>query len=277
MAGSPRTGTSSDPGTDGDTHRDAPAGATTTVDTAGSCLALQSALEIVQAELARLDAVLAASNAVEVTALVALFDSISRSASAGWALTARRAEELSAHNASGHRSAADWLAQQSGVSFARAKEALTLADRLAHSTPVKEAFARGELSPTQASTIADALGAAPESGPELLGVARNGSHQDLCQHASRAKQAARSREDERLRRARAFSRRSLRFSQLPEGGVRVQVYLTDEAWGRCLARLDHRADALFRLGRSAKVHATRDQYRADAFVDLVAGVADAQG
>jgi hypothetical protein len=238
---------------------------------------LSDALSSVRDVLGGLDETLAAADAEEVAALVGGFDALSRSAGAGWARSARRAAELEVHSASGHRNAADWLAQQSGVSFAKAKEALGLADRLESSAPVKDAFDRGELTISQAATIADALDVAPGSGESLLKTAQDGTHQELSQHALRVKQAARSRDDELKRRARAFLRRSLRFTQLPEGGVRVQAYLTDEAWGRCLARIDARAKQLFRLGRSAKVHATLDQYRADALVDFVAGIPTPNG
>jgi len=238
---------------------------------------LAGALTILKVELSGLEETLTSADATEVAALVGAFDAISRAAGAGWATSARRAAELEVHTASGHRNATDWLAQESGVSFAKAKEALTLADRLEVSAPVKEAFDQGELTIAQAATIADALDVAPGSGESLLETATEGTLQELNQQALRVKQAARSRDDELKRGARAFLRRSLRFTQLPEGGVRVQGYFTDEAWGRCLARIDARANQLFRLGRSAKVHATRDQYRADAMVDLVAGIHTSKG
>ncbi len=238
--------------------------------------ALNDALALVQGALGQLESTLMAADVDEVTALVTVFDQIGRAASAGWAKAGQRAEALQVHNATGHRNAADWLSQSSGVSFARAKEALGLAKRLEKSAPVRDAFDRGELSPAQAGIIADVVDEAPEAGAEMLRVARVGSHQELNQQALLAKQAARSREDERRRSSRSFHRRSLRFTQLPDGGVRVQAYLTDQAWARCLSRIDARANVLFRRGRKAKVHATRDQYRVDALVDLVTGQADAQ-
>ncbi|HEY2215014.1 MAG TPA: hypothetical protein VGH31_08165, partial [Acidimicrobiales bacterium] len=237
---------------------------------------LHTALAIVKDELGQLDHTLAAADVDEASALVTVFDQIGRAASAGWTKSGQRAEALQVHNATGHRNAADWLAQRSGIPFARAKEALGLGNRLEKSAPVKEAFDRGELSATQAGIIADVVDETPEAGADMLRVARDGSHQELNQQALLAKQAARSREDERRRSSRAFNRRSLRFTQLPDGGVRVQAYLTDQAWGRCLSRIDARANVLFRLGRKARVHATRDQYRVDALVDLVTGHHDAQ-
>ncbi len=247
-----------------------------------SLAALEGALRSVRAELATLAEVFASpcADVSTVGEMVVAFDAIIRAASAGWTLSAQRAAELEAHSLSGHRNATDWLAQQAGVSFAKAKEALELKERLEASKPFQDAFMRGDLSLTQATAIAEGVAAAPDSGLDLLEVARSGSHQELCQSVNRVKQSARSRDNERVREARAFGRRALRFSQLPEGGIRVQAYLTDKAWARCLSRLDQRADALFRQARSAKVHATRDQYRADALVDLLAGVghaADGEG
>jgi hypothetical protein len=203
--------------------------------------------------------------------LVGVFDALGRAGGAGWALAAHRGLEIDAHALTGHRNATDWLAQSSGVPFARAKDALTLAEHISASMPVREAFLRGELSLSQAQTIADTVAVDPACGEKLLGVAQSGSHQELCRQATRIRQSARSREDERSRRARAFRRRSLRFCQLPEGGVRVQLLLTEEAWGHCLPAIEREADVRFRLGRKAKVHSTRDQYRADALVALLSG------
>jgi hypothetical protein len=207
----------------------------------------------------------------EVNELVSLFDGLSRASSAGWALAAHRGEQMELPAATGHRGGADWLAEQSGIPLARAKEALLTAERLDAAAPVRDAFLRGDLSMAQAQTIADTLAVVPECGPELLRVSEAGSHRELCRQATRIRQAARSREEDSARRARAFRRRSLRFCQLPEGGVRAQIYLTEEAWGRCLPALEHRANVLFRLGRAAKEHSSRDQYLADALVDLVSG------
>src|SRR5580704_3247333 len=80
---------------------------------------LHAVLSLVQEELGQLEATLASSDADQVSGLVRTFDAIGRAASAGWAVAARRAAELEVHSASGHRNAEDWLAQQSGISFAR--------------------------------------------------------------------------------------------------------------------------------------------------------------
>jgi hypothetical protein len=210
-------------------------------------------------------------NVTDVIDLVGGFDALLRVATAGWVLAAHRAEQLEAHEVSGHRNATDWLAQTSGSSFAIAKGVLDLSDALDHSTVARQAFETGGLSLSQALVIGDAVSVSPSCGDDLLEVARQGSHRELCQQAARVKQAARHRDEERQRRARAFHRRSLRFSQLDEGGVRVQILLTEEAWGRCLPSLQERADELFRRGRSAAVHGRRDQYLADALVDLLSG------
>jgi hypothetical protein len=239
--------------------------------TTSTCEALDAALALVRTEMEGLSSVLETADVEVVRGIVERFDRLGRLATAGWTLAARRGAELEAHTGAGRRNATDWLAQGAGIPFARAQEVLALGEQLPLSPPVQEAFTRGELSMAQAVTIADAVSVSAASGPELLKVAREGSHRELCQRAARIKQAARSREDDRRRQARAFHRRSLRFSQLPEGGVRVQVYLTEDAWARCLAALDHRADVLFRKGRKAKVHATRDQYRADSLVDILTG------
>jgi hypothetical protein len=236
-----------------------------------TCDALGQALAVVRAEVARLGSVLGEADAGGTQAILGQFDALSRVAGAGWALAAGRGAALEAHTAFGHRSAGDWLAHMGGISFSRAKEALALTEQLPRAPAVQDAFLRGDLSMSQAQTIVDAVSHVPTCAEELLALTQTGSHQELCQRVVRLKQSARSREDERHRSARAHRRRSLRWVQLPDGGVRVQLYLTDEAWGRCLPQLDARADVLFRQARSAQAHATRDQYLADACVDLLSG------
>jgi hypothetical protein len=232
---------------------------------------LNEADAIIHQALDSLPAALATADAAAATSLVIGFDRVKRAATAGWALAAHRGEETEAFEVAGHRSASDWLGHLSGVPFARASDALGLAENIAKSPEAQLAFLTGELSLPQAQTIADTVAVDPSSGPALLETARQESHRELCRQAVRIRQTARSREDERQRRERAHRRRSLRSVQLPEGGVRVQIYLTDESWGKCLPALNQRADRLYRQGRKAKVHDRRDQYLADAFVELVSG------
>jgi hypothetical protein len=232
---------------------------------------LREADAIVHQALDSLPMALAGADAAGATTLVIGFDRVKRAATAGWALAAHRGEETDAFEVAGHRSAPDWLGQISGVPFARASEALGLAENLAKCPEAQSAFLNGDLSLPQAQTIADTVAVDPSSGPALLETARQESHRELSRQAVRIRQTARSREDERQRRERAHRRRSLRHVHLPEGGVRVQVYLTEESWGKCLPALNQRADLLFRQGRKAKVHERRDQYLADAFVELVSG------
>jgi hypothetical protein len=233
--------------------------------------ALRSARDAVREELGRLSTVLESASVAETAELVTLFDALNRASSAGMVMAAHRAEQLEAFAISGHRNAPDWLAGITGTPFARAKECLALGERMELSPAVRAAFTRGELSTPQAEVIGEALAVVPSSGEKLLGIARESSHRELTRQVEQMKQAARSQEDDRARRARAYRRRSLRFSQLPEGGVRVQVQLTEEAWGRCLPVLEHSANLLFRQARSARVRCSRDQYLADAFVDIVSG------
>jgi hypothetical protein len=218
-----------------------------------------------------------ATDADTVAQLARGFDELTRIGVAGTALAARRAAELEAHEHSGHRNATDWLAQVAGIPFARAKDMLELPAQLSRSPQAKEAFEQGQLSLSQAITVADAVSTTPTSASRMLQLAQTGTHRDLVQEAARVQQAARSREEERHRRARAYNRRSLRYFQLPDGGVRVQAYFTEDDWGRCMAALHDRANELFRQGRSAKVHNTREQYLADAAVDLMTGRVAAGG
>ncbi|HEY1832233.1 MAG TPA: HNH endonuclease signature motif containing protein [Acidimicrobiales bacterium] len=207
----------------------------------------------------------------EAAALVQAFDQLGRLATVGTTLSARHAQQLEAHELTGHRNATDWLAQTAGLPFNRAKEMLELPGSLERSPEALNAFTQGQVSFPQAQLIGDAVSVTPESGPRLVEEAKRRTHRQLAQEVERVKQVARSQEEDRERRARAHARRALRWSRLPEGGIRVQLYLTEEAWARCLPNLKQRANELFRLGRSAKVRSTQEQYMADACVDLLSG------
>jgi hypothetical protein len=207
----------------------------------------------------------------QAAALVAAFDQLSRLATVGTTLCARRAEQLEAHELRGHRNGADWLAQTAGLPFAQAKDLLELPGTLERSPAALHAFVGGQLSLAQAKAVGDGVSVNPQSGSHLVEVAKAGSHRQLCDEVERVKAVARSHEEDAQRRARAYARRGLRWSQLREGGIRVQGYLTEEDWGRCLPVLKQRANERFRVSRSSKVRCSQEQYLADALVDLLSG------
>ena len=78
--------------------------------------------------------------------LVSSFTRAEHLCSAGKTLAAKRVAESNRHVASGHRSAAEWLARQTGASMGEAIDLLALGEALEFQPGVEEAY-RGESSP----------------------------------------------------------------------------------------------------------------------------------
>ena len=83
-------------------------------------------------------------------ALVTWFSRAERLCSAGKTLAATRAAESNRHVTSGHRSAAEWLAGETGGSVGEAVDLLTLGQALESQPAVEEAYRGGKLSPSRA-------------------------------------------------------------------------------------------------------------------------------
>src|SRR5207244_13506730 len=98
--------------------------------------------------------------------------STERVCAAGRTRVARRLERSKAWQGQGHRSAAHWLASQTGVSVGQAVGVLETGRSLEHLGATADAFACGELSETKVREVAAAAAACPASDTELLGRAR---------------------------------------------------------------------------------------------------------
>ncbi len=121
---------------------------------------------------------------------------------------ARRVAEGTAWQRAGFSSVEAWLAQRSGTSPAKAKEALETAERLEDLPAVAEAAQRGELSAEQAAVIADAATANPAAQQRLLDAARVrplGKLRDDCALVKRAADADAEATYQRLRAAAAVA------------------------------------------------------------------------
>jgi hypothetical protein len=108
-----------------------------------------------------------------------LFAQAERLSGAGKLLCARRVEDTSAFRQDGSRSAADWVAQRSGVGLGAAINGLETARRMETLDTAAVAWQRGELSPVQAQEISQAAAAAPEKEADLVAVAKSRSVKGL--------------------------------------------------------------------------------------------------
>jgi hypothetical protein len=209
---------------------------------------------------------------------VALFSEAERWAASGVALYAPKVLESGEYTKEGHGSAADWLGKVSGSSSGAAKGRLAAATRAAKDPRLTEALHDGELSTAELELVTKTQAEVPDAAGDLLELMDQGaSHKELSDAAARLRAASRSREDERLRRARVHANRHFRWGQVEGGGVRGGFFCDEVEFARVAPRLEAEAkrrwkaagnglgDGVGGVGDSLEAH------RLDAFIDLMGG------
>ncbi len=190
-------------------------------------------------------------------------------------LLARRIDNESLWGESGERSAAEWLAKQTGQSAGDAARDLECSRRLRELPAAQDAVRNGELSPDQAKAVADGATADPGCEDELLDTARRGSMGELSRKAKARKAAALG--DDDARHAAAHRNRSFQTGTNEAG----------EGWGRFNGPAHHTAqlkallkpylDQVFAAARREGRHERLDAYVYDAlmvFLGIIATAGD---
>jgi hypothetical protein len=132
---------------------------------------------------------------------ISLLAAIEKAAAGLRLLLARRVDNESLWGDTGDRSAADWLARQTGQSAGDAARDLECSRRLQELPDASDAVRNGELSPDQAKAVADGASADPSAERELLDTARRGSLGELNRKAKARKAAALGDDEARARAA----------------------------------------------------------------------------
>jgi len=203
--------------------------------------------------------------------IVAAFAEIERSAASGVALFTPRVVETGSFAKDGHASAQDWLGSLAGTSAAKAKARLAAAERAAASPKLTEALHDSELSPDQLGVVATLANEVPEATETLLDlIDQGGSQQELSDTAARMRAAKRSRETERVRRARVHTQRHFRWRQGENGGIRGEFFCDEIAWARVAPGLEREAKARWKAAGSAAGESLA-AHRMDALIDILAG------
>jgi len=182
------------------------------------------------------------------------------------AMAAVRAAQSKDHKAAGHRTAEEQLAHGTGTSLSDARETLNLGRRLARQPDVADAARRGELSPTQASAIADAVAADPTASAELLDAARTGG--SLAELKDRCSQVKANVADLEARRRDIHKRRRLRAWTDQEGEWHINGAGNPEDGAQIMAVITSLADRRFEEARRTGAREHPDAYRFDALVEL---------
>ena len=185
----------------------------------------------------------------DATALVAAFTRAERLCGAGKTLAATRAAESNRHVLSGHRSAAEWLAQQTGESVGEAVDLLKFGQVLEEQPEVEQAYRDGRLSRSRAKLVSGAVRVNPQREHELIGGAEKDTFPQLKDRCLRAKAEGRSAED--AAKAYAAIRRSRRCRTWTDadGAFRLDALLTPDAGASLLASLTKESDRIFQEAR----------------------------
>lgn len=202
---------------------------------------------------------------------IQLLAAIEKAAAGLRLLLARRVDNASLFGQTGERSAAEWLAKQTGQSTRDAEEDLACSKRLRELPDAQDAVRNGELSSDQAKAVADGAVADPAAERDLLDTARQGSLGELSRQSKSRKAAALG--DDDARRKAAHRNRSFRSG----------TSATGEGWGRFTgpaefvvrlqAHLKPYLDAEFARARAEGRRERADAYAYDALAALL-GLAD---
>jgi hypothetical protein len=197
--------------------------------------------------------------------LVRLFSEGERVCAAGKTVAARRVERSKAWREQGHRSAAHWMAHETGVSVGQAVGTLQTARRLEYLPATAMAFASGELSEAKVKEVAGAAAVDPDSEKELLNEARTATVVSLRDRCQKVKAQA---NDEIERHERIHRNRYLRKWTDSEGAMRFEGRMTPQEGATVLAGMEpHRV----RITREAKAQGRAERseaYAADALVAM---------
>lgn len=207
--------------------------------------------------------------------LVVWFSRVEHMAAAGKTLCARRVAAAGAFQESGQRSAASWLANETGDNLGTAINLLETAHQLKDLPALEDALRRGDLSPTQAAIAAAAAAEDPSKQKELLDHAKKGSVRDLRREAERICAARRSEQDAQKRYEAIKAKRSLRWWTDSDGTFRLDGRLTPDAGARLIAEIEPEAKCGFREARRQGRHEPFTAYVADALVNLVTALQNA--
>ncbi len=205
----------------------------------------------------------------EVSGVWKSLDSLERLAAGAKCRLAARVEQSRTWRDKGERSAAEWMAHQSGTTTGRSRACLEASKSLRGLPETDAALAAGELSDQQTEAICGAVGPAgadPGDEARLLAIARRRELRQLREAAARVRARA---EDEASRAERLHDQRSLRTWRGADGSWNLAVRNTPEMGAELEAALAPIRESLFQSARRAGRHDSSEAYGADALAELV--------
>ncbi len=192
-------------------------------------------------------------------------------------LSARRVEETNLHAKSGHRSAAEWLADETGEPVGQAVTDLANAKKIDENPDVREAFRSGDLSEAQANEIASATEDSPGDAAELVQLAGEVGFSDLKKKCREKRAATNSAEDEAVRYERIRKSRYLKLWTDSDGAGHLEAKMTPDAFGIVKSGLEQIAKEIFEEARKEDRRESQRAYLVDALVAMAAGTGSCSG
>ncbi len=202
---------------------------------------------------------------------VRLFTRVERCGVAGKTLAARRVEESHLHRRSGHRSAAEYLAAETGDSVGETKDLIRLGEQLGDQPELAGAFCDGSVSRRRAAQVSDAVRVNPGKEAELVEGAKRDTDAQLRERCQRAKAQGRTPAEEARHYRRLHRNRRCFTGTDTDGAFSLRAVLTPDVGARVLVALEAQAERYFEQARRSGEHEGADAYRADALVALVTG------
>jgi hypothetical protein len=196
--------------------------------------------------------------------LVRVLDRVCRVAEAAKVAAAGRVAESSLWSRAGHRSAAHWMARETGIGVGEAVKLLETADAVAAAPVVQDALARGVVSPRQARAAVRAESAQPGAGARLVEKAPQVSVTELEADAGRVVAGASTETPE----ARAERHRKSRriYHGVNADGMGYGGWLAPIAeHTRFVAQLEAEQAKVFAEAKARGERESAEAYAADAF------------
>ncbi|MGH9196655.1 MAG: DUF222 domain-containing protein, partial [Acidimicrobiia bacterium] len=207
--------------------------------------------------------------------LVQVFTQGEKLCGAGKALAARRVASSGTWQEGGDRSAAHFIAKQTGDSVSSSISLIETAERMRDLSKTEEAFRAGQLTQAQAAEIASAASVVPKQEQSLIALAQNEGIEKL--KAECRSVMAQACTDEAEKAERLHRSRYVRTWTDQEGAFRLEAKLTPEAGAEVRSVLDVLRDDQYRQARRQGRIEPTQALEADAFLQMARAARDEGG
>jgi len=203
--------------------------------------------------------------------LLKFFTELERIAGAAKTLAAAQVASSNLHARTGERSAADFIAHQTGESVGEVRDLVGLGQALAGQPRLDDALRNGKIPRRRAKRTSDAARVNPAREDDLVRGAQNDTEAENQERCQRAKAEGRSRQDAARHRRKLHENRSCYESMDDDGAFCLHAKLTPEIGAEVKASLDAQADRQFKQACSEGRSEPSTAYRADALAALITG------